>query len=138
MLASFIARFVDFSHRFALALVLLALLTSLGLGWYVMRHFKINTDINQLISADLDWRIREAAVEEGFPQKSDLLVVVVDGDAPDAAETAAEALMLKLRAMPERFSQVVRPDKIPFFKKNGLLFLSKDEIGTILDQMIQA
>ena len=138
MLSSFIARLADFSHRFALALVLLAFLMSLGLGWYVIGHFKINTDINQLISADLDWRIREAAVEKGFPQKSDLLVVVVDGDTPDTAETAAESLTLKLQAMPDRFSQVVRPDKIPFFLKNGLLFLSKDEINTILDQMIQA
>src|SRR5450631_3973543 len=66
------------------------------------------------------------------------LAAVVDGDTPDAAETAAESLTLKLRAMPDRFSQVVRPDKIPFFLKNGLLFLSKDEINTILDQMIQA
>ena len=138
MLSSFIARLVDFSHRFALVLVLLALLMSLGLGWYVVGHFKINTDINQLMSADLDWRMREAAVEKGFPQKNDLLIVVVDGDTPDAAEMAAESLTLKLRTMPDRFSQVVRPDKIPFFLKNGLLFLSKDEINTILDQMIQA
>lgn len=138
MLSSFIARIVDFSHRFALSLVLLALLMSLGLGWYVMENFKINTDINQLMAGDLDWRVREAAVEKGFPQKNDLLVVVVDGDTPDAAETAAEALTLKLRTMPDRFSEVVRPDKIPFFLKNGLLFLSKNEINTVLDQMIQA
>jgi hopanoid biosynthesis associated RND transporter like protein HpnN len=138
LLSSFIARLVDFSQRFALLLVLLALLMSLGLGWYVMENFKINTDINQLMAADLDWRVREAAVEKGFPQKNDLLVVVVDGDTPDAAESAAEALTLKLRTMPDRFSQVVRPDKIPFFLKNGLLFLSKNEINTVLDQMIQA
>ena len=138
MLSSFIAWLVDLSRRFALAVVLLALLISLALGWYVMGHFKINTDINQLISADLGWRVREIAIDKGFPQKADLMVVVVDGDTPDAAEAAAEALTLKLRAMPDRFSQVVRPDRIPFFLKNGLLFLSKDEISTILDQMIQA
>lgn len=138
MLSSIIVRIVDFSHRFALVLVLLALSMSLGLGWYVSQHFKMNTDINQLISADLDWRIREAEVEKGFPQKTDLLVVVVDGDTPDTAETAAEALTQKLRSMPKQFSLVVRPDRIPFFLKNGLLFLSKDEINTILNQMIQA
>lgn len=138
MLSILIARLVDFSHRFALTLVLLAFLMSLGLGWYDAEHFKMNTDTNQLISADLDWRKREAAVEKGFPQKSDLLIVVVDGDTPDAAENAAESLTRKLRAMPERFLQVVRPDRIPFFLKNGLLFLPKDEMNTILDQMIQA
>jgi len=138
LLSSCIAYVVDFSHRFALSIILLALLMSLGLGWYVVGHFKINTDINQLIASDIDWRMREAEVEKGFPQKTDLLIVVVDGDTPDAAETAAESLTLKLQAMPDRFSQVVRPDKIPFFLKNGLLFLSKDELNTILDQMIQA
>jgi hopanoid biosynthesis associated RND transporter like protein HpnN len=138
LLSSFIVRLVNLSHRFALALVLLALLMSLGLGWYIAGHFKINTDINQLISVDLEWRKREVAVEKGFPQKSDLLVVVIDGDTPDNAENAAESLALKLHAMPDRFSQVVRPDRIPFFLKNGLLFLSKDEINTNLDQMIQA
>lgn len=111
---------------------------SLALGWYVTENFKINTDINQLMATDLDWRVREAAIDKGFPQKTDLLVVVVDGDTPDAAESAAEALALKLRTMPDKFSQVVRPDRIPFFQKSGLLLLSKNEINTILDQMIQA
>jgi hopanoid biosynthesis associated RND transporter like protein HpnN len=138
LLSSLIARLVDFSHRFALALILLSLLISLALGWYVTENFKINTDINQLIAADLDWRVREAAIDKGFPQKADLLVVVIDGDTPDAAESAAETLALKLRTMPDKFSQVVRPDRIPFFQKNGLLLLSKNEINTILDQMIQA
>lgn len=138
MISSFIARLVDFSHRFALVLILSALLISSGLAWYVSEHFKMNTDINQLMSADLDWRVREMQVQKGFPQKSDVLVVVVDGDTPDAAEAAAEALTLKLQAMPKQFSQVYRPDRIPFFVKNGLLLLSKDEISSILDQMIQA
>ncbi len=138
MLSSLIARLVDFSRQFALILVLLAVLMSLGMGWYVMENFKINTDINQLVSADLDWRVREAALEKGFPQKADLLVVVIDGDTADAAEAAAESLALKLRTMPDKFSQVIRPDKIPFFQKNGLLLLSKEEANTILDQMIQA
>jgi hopanoid biosynthesis associated RND transporter like protein HpnN len=138
LLSSLIARIVNFSHRHALLLILLSLFSSLGLGWYVQGHFKINTDINQLISADLDWRIRETAFAQKFPQKSDLLLVVVDGDTPDIAEAAAETLSLKLSAMPERFSQVIRPDRIPFFKKNGLLLLSKAELSTVLDQMIQA
>jgi hopanoid biosynthesis associated RND transporter like protein HpnN len=138
LISSFIARLVDFSHRFALVLILFALLISSGLAWYVSEHFKMNTDINQLMSADLDWRVREMQVQKGFPQKSDVLVVVVDGDTPDAAEAAAEALTLKLQAMPKQFSQVYRPDRIPFFVKNGLLLLSKDEISSILDQMIQA
>ena len=138
MLASLITRIVEFSHRFALAIIFLALLMSVGLGWYVSEHFEMNTDINQLIAEDLEWRIKEKQIHKGFPQKSDLLVIVIDGENPDVADHAADVLTTKLRAMPQLFSEVKRPDRIPFFVKNGLLLLSKDESSDMLNQMIQA
>lgn len=138
MLSSFVVAVVNFSHRFAVITVMLSLCLALGSGWYVAGHFKINTDINQMISADLDWRIREAKVEKAFPQKTDLLIVVIDGDTPDSAEAATEALAIKLRSMRNSFSEVTRPDRLPFFQKNGLLFLTENELNTILEQMIQA
>ena len=138
MLASLITRVVEFSHRFAVAIIVLALLISVGLGWYVSEHIEMNTDINQLIAEDLEWRIKEKQIQKGFPQKSDLLVVVIDGETADAADYAADVLLAKLRTMPQLFSEVQRPDRIPFFVKNGLLLLSKDESSDMLNQMIQA
>lgn len=138
LLASLITRLVEFSHRFALAIIFSALLVSVGLGWYVSEHFEMNTDINQLIAEDLDWRIREKQIQKGFPQKSDLLVVVIDAASAEAADSAADSLMAKLRTMPNLFSEVQRPDRIPFFVKNGLLLLSKEESSDMLNQMIQA
>lgn len=138
MFTNFIVNVVDFSRRFAAPIVLLAVIAGCGMATYVATHIKINTDINQLLSPDLQWRQNETAMEKAFPQKVDQLVVVIDGDSRDSAEDAAEALANKMRAMPELFHNVTRPDAIPFFHKNGLLYLPEDELNGTLDTLVQA
>ncbi|MDR3425341.1 MAG: MMPL family transporter [Alphaproteobacteria bacterium] len=138
MLAPLLVSVVDFSRRFAKSLVVGALLLSLALGVYVARNISINTDINQLLSENLGWRKREKGLEAAFPQKVDNLVIVIDGATGDKAEAAADALANKLAAMPDKFTFVSRPDALPFFRANGLLYLSTKELGDTLDQIAQA
>lgn len=138
MLANLITQIVDFSRRFASIVVIAAVTLALASGWFAATHFKINTDVNQLLSPDLEWRKQERVLEVAFPQKVDTLLVVIDGDTPDEAENGAAALTLDLQKHLEFFKSVVRPDAIPFFRKNGFLFLPKDELSGILDQLIQA
>ncbi len=138
MLTTLVTSVVDFSRRFAWAVILLSILLTLGCGWFAATHFKINTDVNGLLSADLPWRKQEAELEKAFPQNVDLTVIVIDGDTPDKAEGAAAALAEKLHALPNQFSMVQRPDAIPFFRTNGFLYLSKDELSDTLDQLVQA
>jgi len=138
VIAQFLTSVVDLSRRFALYLVLAAIIASLGLGYYVVGHIKINTDINQLLSDNLDWRKREKGLESAFPQKADNLVIVIDGESAEKAEAAASALFAALTAMPDKFSYVSRPDALPFFRANGLLFLPKEELAATLDQVAQA
>jgi len=138
LLTTFLVNIVDLSRRFAVAVTLLVLLASAGLGWFVVTHFRINTDVNQLLASDLPWRQNEKAIETAFPQNVDQLLVVIDGDTPDATEDAAATLTKKIQALPERFTFVQRPDAIPFFRKNGLLFLPTAELADILNQMVQA
>ena len=113
MLATLVARVVDSSRRFALPIALGALIATVLLGGFVATHFKINTDINELLSDDLDWRQREADMEKAFPQKVDNLVIVLDGDTADVAENAAALLTSKLSAAKDRFTSVQRPDALP-------------------------
>ena len=138
MIASRLVSLVDFCRRFAKPIAAAALLASIAMGAYVSTHITINTDINQLLSDNLDWRKREKALEASFPQKTDNLVVVIDGDTADKAEAAAEALSEKLLAQPTLFTLVSRPDALPFFRANGLLYLSPAEIEATLDQIAQA
>jgi len=138
LLTTFIARLVDLSRRFALLVVLISLAASAGMGWYVAGRIKINTDIDQLMATDLDWRMREKELDAAFPQSQDRLVIVIDAVNADLAETAASALALALSDHPEQFKTITRPDAIPFFQQEGLLFLSEDELGSILDMMIKS
>ena len=138
MFATRLALIVDFCRRFAKSVALVAFLASIALGAYVSTHITINTDINQLLSDNLDWRKREKAMEAAFPQKTDNLVIVIDGDNADKTEAAAAALSEKLLAQPNLFTFVSRPDALPFFRANGLLYLSKAELGGMLDQIAQA
>lgn len=138
MLTAIVVRLVDLSRKFAIAVILASLIASIAMGHYVATHFKISTDINQLLSADLDWRKREVELEQAFPQNNDQLVIVIDGKTADAAENAATELAARLQQRPDMFRTVVRPEKIPYFSKNGFLFLDEKELGDILDMLVQA
>ena len=67
MLAFIITKIVRFCTRFPWPIIALALICAVVSGVYSAQHFAINTDVNKLISPDLDWRKREAEFEKAFP-----------------------------------------------------------------------
>ena len=128
MFTSSLVRIVDLSRKFAAALAVFGFLATAGLGIYAAKNLSISTDINQLLSSDLDWRKREKEIEEAFPHKVDTLVAVIDGQDSAKADAAAEALAKALAKDKENFAFVARPDSLPFFRESGLLLLSLDLI----------
>ncbi|MGH6981074.1 MAG: MMPL family transporter, partial [Stellaceae bacterium] len=137
-LANVIGEVVDFSRRRAgwIAGGLLVL-TVIG-AVFAAQRIKIDTDIDKLMSPDLQWRQREAEMERAFPQNVDLLVVVVDGDTPDRAEDASAALAARLGKETKTFNSVRRAAAGEFFEREGLLFLSKQSIERVTGQIIAA
>jgi uncharacterized protein len=105
---------------------------------FVVNHFAITTDTFKLISPDVPWRVRERIFNDAFPQRSDLIVAVVDGPTADATELAAAALAAKISGSHEAIKSVTRPDALPFFKQDGLLFLSQKELEDTTAQLIKA
>jgi hopanoid biosynthesis associated RND transporter like protein HpnN len=105
---------------------------------YSITHFAITTDSSRLISAKLPWRQRELALDHAFPQRSDLIVVVVDGPTPELADAAASELARELERQPETIRRVGRPDADRFFEQNGLLFLSQHELDEEIEGLIRA
>ncbi len=138
MLTKLAVRLVDICTRFAWLVVFLVLASTVGMGYYVASHFKMNTDIDQLLADGLEWRVLEKEMAAAFPQKSDRLVILIDGEDPDQAEGAAETLASALLARPDLFKTVVRPEAIPYFRKNGLLFLSEDALMDMLENLVKA
>ena len=93
-LSSLLARLDDFCTRHAWIIVVLAGLLAIASGIYVAQNFKIDTDINKLISPDLPWRKQELAVSRAFPQHA--ITAVIDAPTSELAASASSALMREL------------------------------------------
>jgi len=138
VIAAIIARLVDFSRRHAAANAIAAVVLTVLAGWYAAGHLAINTDIEKLLPSDLPWRQNEIALDQAFPQNANLLAVVIDGANGDIANDAAQRLADRLTAEPQLFRNVRRPDGGPFFDRNGLLYLSLDELDALSQQLVAA
>jgi len=123
--------------RFALPVVIFAVLLSIGAGFYTARNFSINTDINKLISPDLDWRKRDNQFEEAFDRER-MILAVVEAATPELTSSAAKALADRLTADKKNFEAVTPLGSGEFFEKNGLLFLPTEEVAKIAGQLESA
>ena len=97
-------------------------------GFYTARHFAINTDINTLISANLDWRQRDQQFDQAFDRDRTILAVV-EAPTPELTGAAAAALAEKLKGDKTNFESMQPLGTGEFFEKNGLLFLPVKDVG---------
>ena len=101
---------------------------------YAARHFAINTDINTLISSDLDWRKRDIQFEQAFDREK-LILAVVEAPTPELAGSAANALAEKLKGDTKNFEAVQPLGSGEFFARNGLLFLPMEDVAKTTGQL---
>ena len=116
---------------------MVALVLAIAAGFYTARHFKINTDINTLISQNLDWRQRDNQFEQAFDRDRTILAVV-DAPTPELTGAARAALEQKLSGDTRHFESVQALGAGEFFEKNGLLFLPVAEVGRLTGQFESA
>ncbi|HEY4833081.1 MAG TPA: MMPL family transporter [Bradyrhizobium sp.] len=137
MLTSLVVSIVRVCTRFALPIVLIALIFAVAAGYYTARHFSINTDINTLISQKLDWRQRDNQFERAFDRDRTILAVV-EAPTPELTSAASDALARKLSGDSQHFESVQPLGSGEFFEKNGLLFLPVPEVGQLTGQLESA
>lgn len=138
MIRRVIAPIVEWSRAHAVLVVVAALVLAIASGFYAASRITVDTDLDKLISPHLPWRELAQEMDKAFPQKVDLLVIVIDGTTPDQTEDAAVALAAKLRSEPTIFRDVRLPDLDKFFRRNGLLFLPTTQVQDYANQMIAA
>lgn len=136
--SAFLGRWVTWACRLRW-LVIAVCLGSAGYGtWYAAVNLGMNTDTVGMLSQKLPWRIRSNEYSIVFPQFSDNILVVVDAVTPDLADDAAEAVIKFMRDRPKLFRTVYDPTSDPFFRRNGMLFLDKDELTDLADKLAAA
>jgi hopanoid biosynthesis associated RND transporter like protein HpnN len=128
---------VDFVGRHARGVVALAVLLTLLLGLFTARNLGVNSDNLRLIAEDLPFMQRHREFARSFPILSNVLLVVIDGENPEIARDAADALIEALEARPHRFREAFLPGGGPFFERYGLLYRSVDDLENFADQLAQ-
>ncbi len=128
---------VAYSVRYRwIVLAVVAAMTVVSIG-VAVHLFRINTDVERLIDPKEPWRQDEIAFEKAFPQRSNLIVAVIDGQTPEETEEAAAALTRTLSDRKNLIETVYRPDGGPFFDRNGLLLAPQAELDKTLESLTQ-
>ncbi len=138
MLARLVLRTIAFSIQRAWIVVLIGVLLSGASVFYAIGNFKLNTDINKLISSDLPWRQTEATFSKAFPRYN-LLLVVVNAPTPELVDQATSVLTEALAKRTDRFRSVTRsPAGRAYFEREGLLFQTPEDLAKTTQQLMAA
>ena len=114
------------------------MLMTLLSGYYAVNNLSVNTDTEDMLSPDLEFRQHSKTLSQAFPQFSDNIVVVVDTPTPDQTYDAANILLAQLQKNTALFGTVFDPAAHPFFQKNGLLYLSIDNLEALAERLSTA
>jgi hopanoid biosynthesis associated RND transporter like protein HpnN len=120
-------------HSFVVLAVAICL--TCVLAFFMVSHFKINTDLTEMISNELHFRKVAKTFYKAFPVLRDAIVVVIEADAPEQARQARDLLALNLRGDSGIFKSVYIPGGGPFFHKNGLMYMSLEKLEDLTDRL---
>lgn len=133
----FLVKVVRLCARARWAVTALAVvLTGLSV-WYLAANMAINSDTEDMLSAELPFRQRATELKQAFPELGKTLLVAVEGRTPELVEEAARALAGAMAAEPV-FGDVFYPAADPFFRRNGLLYRDVATLEQTVDRLTQA
>ena len=120
-------------------LVILLFLVACGVTLrYVMENLKVNTNTANIISTDVPFQKRRIELEQAFPQDISTILLLVEGPTPEETSAAIQRIGAQLRANTTEFKSVYIPDESEFFARNGLLYLSLEDLENLANQLAKA
>jgi len=137
-LAGLIAAWVEGVRRRPWLVLSMALLLTVLSLWAAATRIGVSTDTSAMLDPDLPFQQQNRALKAAFPQLGGELAVVVDARTGAQAEAAAARLAAALQDRPDLFSMVSDVAGDPFFRRNGLLFLSLDDLYDLSDTLAEA
>ncbi len=121
-----------FSARNAWLVLSLGIVLAALSAYYVRLHFAINTNFDLLISQNLPWMEHRIAFQKAFPSEGMGILAVLDAPTPELAQDAAARLTGRLNQSVPHIVSAQEAGNAPFFRRNGLLFLSPPELTNAL------
>jgi len=96
---------------------------------YTTHHLGFNTSTRDMLSADLPFRQTYQHFEQGFPQYTNNILIVIDANSPEKARDAAKRLAARLEKQDQLFLSVYLPRANAFMESHALLYQSMDELA---------
>jgi len=103
--------------------------------FYAVMTIGINTDTTNMLSEDLPFRQNYEAHKKTFPVHSGTLAILVDAETPGFARKVASDITARLLAEPQIFQDVFYSGGHSFFLRNGLLYLSEEELDNLAGRL---
>jgi len=122
----------------AISTIILFFAATIGIAYFAALNIGINTNTEDMLSPDLPFRQNSKALNEAFPQLNDNIVVVLDAGNADLLADAAKVLTTELKKSPALFGEVFDPEGLPFFVKNGFLYLDEEELVDLTQRLNDA
>ena len=132
------AGWADFIGHHSFVVLVFSLLATVGILVYTANHFRIDTELTDMISDKLPYRKLEKEFQRAFPQFKETIVVVIDADTPEAARLYRDKLTERLKKTRGLFKEIYAPGSGDFFERNGLLYLDVKDIETISEKLASA
>ena len=129
---STLASVAMFSARNAWLMLSLGIILAALSAHYVRLHFAINTDFDRLVSENLPWMEHQIAFRKAFPREGMGILAVLDARTPELAQDAAARLAERLNQSVPHIVSAQEAGNAPFFRRNGLLFLSPSQLTNAL------
>jgi len=131
-------RWAEFIGHHPFMVLFLSLLATVGALIYTVNHFRIDTEMTDMISDKLPYRKLEKEFQSAFPQFKETIVVVIDADTPEAARIHRDKLAEHLKREKGVFKGVYAPGGGEFFERNGLLYLSVKDLEALSENLASA
>ncbi|HXX81147.1 MAG TPA: MMPL family transporter [Thermodesulfovibrionales bacterium] len=125
-------------QRHAFLVMVITIAVTGGILFHVLTHFSINVDTSSMLSEKLHCRQLEKEFCGALPNLSDTIVIVLDADTEERAQSARTQLAERLRKEMGLFKSVYEPGGGHFFERNGLLYLSVKELEDFADTLASA
>lgn len=129
------AKLFELVEKNAAVVVLLAVVLTLASGFYAVSNLGINTSTTDMISPEVPFRVNNLAYNEAFPETKDVILVVVDGPSPEAADHAADRLAAELANREAVVRDVYVPTAEPYFQENAFLLLPIDDLQSLSNRL---
>jgi len=131
-------RWADFISHHAFLVLFLSALATVGILIYTANHFRIDTELSDMISEKLPYRKLEKDFQTAFPQFKETILAVVDAETPESARLQTEKLAKRLKKETGLFRDVYIPGGGEFFDRTGLLYLSVKDLEALSENLASA